>query len=93
MKAYYYYSVGIATEYGLDGRGWFPPAEKDFFLHHSDQNDSGTHPASYPVTTKGSSPGSEANNSRPYSAEVKNGGTIPLLPHKSTYKTCYLIMH
>jgi hypothetical protein len=30
-------------------------------------------------------PGREAGHSPPSNAEVKNGGTIPLLPHKSSW--------
>jgi hypothetical protein len=33
----------------------------NFSLHHCVQNDSGTHPASYPMGTRGSFPGGEAS--------------------------------
>jgi hypothetical protein len=72
-------SVGIALGYGLDDWGSrvrFPVGAGNFSLHHSDQNGSGAHLASYPMGTRGSSlgvkrPGSEANHSHPSSAEVK----------------------
>jgi hypothetical protein len=60
---------------------------KFFFLLHSIQTASGSQPASYPIGTVGSFHGcktalNEADNSPPASAEVKNGGAIPLLlPH------------
>jgi hypothetical protein len=53
-------SVGIALGYGLDGRGSrvrFPAGAENFSLHHRVQNGSGTHPASYPMGTRGSFPG------------------------------------
>jgi hypothetical protein len=43
----------------------------NFSLHHRVQNDSGAHPISYPMGTKGSLPGGEADLSPPSSAEVK----------------------
>jgi hypothetical protein len=48
----------------------------NFSLHHRVQNDSGAHPASHPMGTKGSFPGlkrpeREADHSPPSSAEVK----------------------
>jgi hypothetical protein len=53
-------SVGIATGYGLDDRGSrvrFPAGAGNFSLHHRVQNGSGAHPASYPMSTRGSFPG------------------------------------
>jgi hypothetical protein len=58
-------SVRIALGYGLDDRGsrvCFPAGDWNF-SHHRIQNDSGAHPASYPVGTSDHSP--------PSSAEVK----------------------
>jgi hypothetical protein len=49
-------SVGIALDYGLDDRGFrvrFPTGAGKFFLHHRVQNCSGTHPAFYPMGTRG----------------------------------------
>jgi hypothetical protein len=56
-------SVGIALGYGLDDRGSrvrFPAGAGNFSLHHSFQNGSGTHPASYPMGIRGSIPGGKA---------------------------------
>jgi hypothetical protein len=53
-------SVGIATGYGLDDRSFrvrLPAGAGNFSLHHHVQNDSGAHPASYPIVTRGSFPG------------------------------------
>jgi len=54
----------------MSGKGYFS-------LHHHVQTGPGTHPASYPVSTRGSFPGvkllgHEADHSPPSSAEVKN---------------------
>jgi hypothetical protein len=62
---------------------------KYFSLLHSVQTGSGAHPASYPMGSGALSvgvklPGSEADHSSP-SAEVKNGGAIPPLPHASSW--------
>jgi hypothetical protein len=56
-------SVGIALGYGLDDRGSrvrFPEEAGNFSLHHRLQNGSGTHPASYPMCTRGSFRGGKA---------------------------------
>jgi hypothetical protein len=56
-------SVGIALGYGLDNRGSgvrFPAEAGNFSLHHRIQNGSGTHPASYPMGSRGSFPGGKA---------------------------------
>jgi hypothetical protein len=56
-------SLGIALGYGLDDRGSrvrFPVGAGNLSLHHRVQNGSGTHPASYPVGTRGSFPGGKA---------------------------------
>jgi hypothetical protein len=56
-------SVGIALGYGLDERGSrvrFPAEARNFSLHHSVQNGSGAHPASYPMGTRGSFPEGKA---------------------------------
>jgi hypothetical protein len=52
-------SVGIALGYGLDDRCSkvrFLPGAGNFSLHHRVQNGSGTHPACYPMGTRGSFP-------------------------------------
>jgi hypothetical protein len=73
-------SVGIATGYGLDdldSRVWLPAVAGNFSFHHCVQNGSGAHPASYPMGTRGSIPGSKVArawswpHSPPSSAEVK----------------------
>jgi hypothetical protein len=51
------------TGYGLDVRGSrvrFPAGAGNFSLHHRVQNGTGTHPASYPMGTRGSFPGGKA---------------------------------
>jgi hypothetical protein len=58
-------SVGIALGYGLDNRGSrirFPAGAGNFSLRHV-QNGSRTHPASYPMGTRGSFPGGKAAGS------------------------------
>jgi hypothetical protein len=72
-------SVGIATGYGLDDRGWgvrFPARDGNFYLLHRVQNGSGpTQPPVQWVQGALSSgvkrPGREADHSSP-SAKVKN---------------------
>jgi hypothetical protein len=72
-------SVGIALGYGLDDRGSrvrFTAEAGSFSLHRRVQNGSGTHPASYPMSTRSSflgvkRPGRESDHSPPSSAEVK----------------------
>jgi hypothetical protein len=49
-------TVGIALGYGLDDRRSkvrFPAGDENFSLHHRVQNGSETHPASYPMGTRG----------------------------------------
>jgi hypothetical protein len=56
-------SVGIALDYGLDDRGSrvrFPAGAGNFSLHHRVQNGFGAHPASYPMSNRGSFPGNKA---------------------------------
>jgi hypothetical protein len=56
-------SVGIALGYWLDDRGSrvrFPAGVRNSSLHHRVQNGSGTHPASYPMDTRGTFPGDKA---------------------------------
>jgi hypothetical protein len=56
------------------------------------QTDSVAHPASYPMGTRGSIPGGEADLS-PSSAEVKNSGAIPPLYHTSSWRGAQLFNH
>jgi hypothetical protein len=60
-----------------DSRVRFPAGAGNFSFHHRVQNGSGTHPASYPMGTRGFFPGDkaaarEADHSPPSSTEVKN---------------------
>jgi hypothetical protein len=59
-------SVGIALSYGLDDRSSrvrFPAGAGNFSLYLRVQNGSGTHSASYPIGTMGSSLGGKAAGS------------------------------
>jgi hypothetical protein len=56
-------TVGIGLGHGLDDKCFrvqFPASAGNFSLHHRVQNGSGAHPASYPMGTRGSFPGSKA---------------------------------
>jgi hypothetical protein len=68
-------SFGIALDKGLDDQGSrfrFPAGAGNFSLHHRFQNGSGSHPASYPMGTRGSFLGVKRPElSPPSSAEVK----------------------
>jgi hypothetical protein len=62
--------------------------EARFSLPGNVQIGFGTNSASYPISTEGHYPGvkrpmREADHSPPTSAEVKNDGAIPPLPHMS----------
>jgi hypothetical protein len=53
----------VALSYGLDDWGSrvrFPAGAGNFSLHHRVQNGSGTHPAAYPMGTRGSFPRGKA---------------------------------
>jgi hypothetical protein len=59
-------SVGTALGYGLDDRGSrfrFSAGTGNFSLHHRVQINSGDHPASCPMRTRGSLPGGKAAGS------------------------------
>jgi hypothetical protein len=62
-------------------------------LPYTVQTGSGAHPAFYPMGTGGQfsqgvkQPGHEADNSSPSSAEIKNVGAIPPLPHMSSWNS------
>jgi hypothetical protein len=53
-------SVIIATGYGLDGWSSIPGRGKFFTFYTASIPSAGTHPASYPVGTKGCFAGSKA---------------------------------
>jgi hypothetical protein len=60
---------------------WDPAGAGNFSLHHLVQTDSGTHPASYPMFTRGSFPGGKAaDHSAPPIAEVKNAWSYTCTP-------------
>jgi hypothetical protein len=77
--------AGIATNTGLM-TGFRFPVREYFSLLHSVQTGSGTQPdscrmgngCSFPGVKR---PGREADYTPPSSAEVKNGGAVPPLPH------------
>jgi hypothetical protein len=83
-------AVGIAQSVFQQALGWTAQVQfsavQDFSLLHSVQTNSGAHPASYPMGTRGSFPqrgtrqGRVADHSPPCSAEVKKGGAIPPFP-------------
>jgi hypothetical protein len=56
-----WYSAGLRT--GLSGVP-VPAGAGNFSLHHSVQNGSGAHPASYPMVKRGSFPGEKAVGER-----------------------------
>jgi hypothetical protein len=71
------------------------PAEVKIFLFTAFRPTLGPHPASCPMGTPVSSgvrrPGCEADHSLPSSAEVKNGGAVPPVPHMSSWRGAQLI--
>lgn len=80
-------SVGIATVYDLDCWGSLPGRVK-IFSSQSVKTCCGAHPVSHPVGTgvcfsRVKRLGRETDHSHLSSAEVKNGGDIPSLPHMS----------
>jgi hypothetical protein len=88
-------SVGIASGYGLDDRMIgvrFPAEVGNFSLHHRVQTGSGTHPASYPMGTRGSFLGNKAAGalSWPLASIQCQGqrmrGAIPPLPNMSSWR-------
>jgi hypothetical protein len=84
-------SVSIKTGYRFGGRGSIPGKDKIFSLLHSVHTCSGVHPACYSMGIGVSfpgvkRPGREADHS-PSSAEVKNVGAMPPLPHASSWYT------
>jgi hypothetical protein len=88
-------SVGIVTDYGLDGWGSIPDCTRYLTLSTpppSAQTGSGAQPVSYPKGTGGGAlslgvkrPGPEVDHSLPSSAKVKNGGAIPPFPPMSSW--------
>jgi hypothetical protein len=82
--------------------GWmtgvrFPVGGKRFFSIRI-QTGSQAQPTSYPMGTGGSfpgikRPGGDTDHSPPSSAEVKNSGTIPPLPHTSSHGLYILYLY
>jgi hypothetical protein len=83
-------SVGVATDYELDGRGSISSGARDCSLSHSVPAGSGVHlsclvrTGSLPSRLK--RPGREADLSSPSCAEAKNDGAIPPLRHTSSWR-------
>jgi hypothetical protein len=81
--------VGITAGYELDDRGSIAGRDKRFFLFNTASRPAlgPTHPPVQWISgalspgVKGL--GREADHSAPSNVEVKNGGSIPLLPHMS----------
>jgi hypothetical protein len=73
--------------------GWsgvrVPVGAGNLSFHRCIQAGSGTHPASYPMGTRGSFPGHEADHSPAFSAEVKNpwnyNSTSPIRHHRTPF--------
>jgi hypothetical protein len=80
-------SVGIARGYGLDGRGSVPGRGK--ISLSSTALGQTLLPIQW-VPGEGKRKGREADHSPPSSAEVKNGGAIPPLPHMSSWRRAKL---
>jgi hypothetical protein len=90
--SYNYSIIGmvIATGYGLNGQCMILERGKRFALLQSVQTGTGAHTVSYEMGTGTLSPvikrpGSEADNSLPSSAEVKNGAAILPFPHMPSW--------
>jgi hypothetical protein len=79
-------AFSIATGYRVVGRGSIPGRGKIFFILHIVHTGSGTHPASYPMSTVEGvkRPASAADHSPPSGAKVKNGKAISPLPYASS---------
>jgi hypothetical protein len=81
-------SVGKALGYGLDDWGsrvQFPAEAGNLSFHHSVQNGSGTHPASYPMVPGALSlgvkrPEREADHLHPSRAKVRNAWSYTSTP-------------
>jgi hypothetical protein len=76
-------------DYGLNARGSITGEDTKFY---SVQTCSGAQPTFYPMDTgplapELKRPELEADHSFPYSAEVKNGGAIHPLLHKSSWRS------
>jgi hypothetical protein len=74
---------GLAT--GRTAGVRFPTEVRCLSLLHCIQSGSGAHPSLIEWVPWDLCPGREADHSPPSSVEVKNGGTIPPLPHMSSW--------
>jgi hypothetical protein len=87
-------SVGIATDYWVDGRGiGFYSRQGEEISSFSTAYKLALRPNQWVsrVPSPGiKRPGSEGNHTRPSSAEVKNGGAIPPLPHYVFMASCLI---
>jgi hypothetical protein len=81
-------SVGTATSYGLDGRGSIPGKGKIFLFFTAPRPALGPTQPHIQWVPRAISPGKEreADHSPPSSAEVKNDGAIPPLPHTPSWR-------
>jgi hypothetical protein len=82
------FKAGIAQSAYLRARrlGCHSRQGQDFSLLYIVQTGSGAHPASYIMGTVGCFPGGKSDHSPPTSAEVKNSGAIPSLPHAPSWR-------
>jgi hypothetical protein len=71
----------------------FLAVAKDFSLLQGVQTGSVSHSAAYPMHTGDKRPRREADRSPPSSADVKNGGAMPALPHMSSWRGHQSIKH
>jgi hypothetical protein len=91
ISSHYYLAQSVQRRAGLPrNRVSIPGRVGECFRLHSVQTDSGVHSASYTMSTGDFSrgvkpPGREADNSPASSAEVKNVGAVPALPHTSLW--------
>jgi hypothetical protein len=83
-------SVGIATGYGLDGRGSIPGRDKMFLFPIAPR---ALGPTQFPIqwvpgalSSGIKRSGREDDHSSPSSVEVKDDGAIPLLPHTPSWR-------
>jgi hypothetical protein len=92
-------SVGMATGYGVKGRGSFSGRGNRFFSTESEPALGSTH---HIILANGyqkeqppgiKRPRLEADHPPLYSAKVKNGGAISALPHTSPRRDAWLIKH
>jgi hypothetical protein len=82
--------VNIEMGCWLDGRVSIPGSGKRFYSTPQRPDRLWAHPSTSPMGTGGSFPGGkaagrEADHSPLSSAEVKNGGAVPPLPHTSSW--------